>query len=887
MPTELHVARPEEHGPAPTAHPDPEGPHLEVLLTGATGFVGKVVLAELLRRRDELGIARVWLAIRPRRGKPAQERFDTTLAASPCFARHEPGWQRACQVVAGDLCDAYAGLRQTDRALLADHVTHIIHCAASVDFDLPIAEAARANIQSALNVLELAQSLPKLRAMVDVSTAYVTPHRQANGAGVAELVPLPRPASVLYQAILDGQVPEKQLLAETGHPNTYTYTKCLAEHLLSERKGSVPLTIVRPSIVSAAWEHPFAGWIDSHAAFAGFVALFGMGYLHEIVADPQVRLDLVPVDVVAAEAIDAALQGDPQRPIRYAAAGLQGASRIGMIVERAVDYYSRHPAGRRVTPTAHAVRTPVVRARELLRHTLPTQAARAWLSATGRPKQAKQAAKLSEKLAYLNQAFPAFSCREYAFAPCPPLPAGYSPEVYVDRIYAGIYRHLLGKSEREVAVAGRRHAQSESDLGFALGRPRGGLVVRSLGYALRKALRRAADVVTFDRPSFEAALAQVPPGDTLVVVPTHRSYLDSLLCSYLFFAEPALGVDMPLALPQVDHGEPDWHDRLSARTQGGAALQFFVEGGRGQARRFHAPSVALLRALQASGRPYSLLPVAVAYDRMIEERLIHHELHPDARVTAADLLDLAQGLRRRHVELGRVHLAAGAPVRLTPQSPVRQAAQSVLGELQRQTVTTTFHLRAFLARQPVEHATLEWLRDVLVQRGLTVLDSGLGGEEQLPATVEGGLRHHWRHALYPEALVRWPEHPVVAHHVARHGAGLPGRPVDPASLEDPRLPALLDALFLPLIEDVARVLQLVGPAHAPLGDLSLRQLRRDLPEAPAEHLHDALALLSERGILMRDHDLHDWHWGPAAETLADLAARCGDGQGAAVERSAA
>jgi uncharacterized protein YbjT (DUF2867 family) len=30
-----------------------------VLLTGATGFVGKVVLYELLRRREELGIERV------------------------------------------------------------------------------------------------------------------------------------------------------------------------------------------------------------------------------------------------------------------------------------------------------------------------------------------------------------------------------------------------------------------------------------------------------------------------------------------------------------------------------------------------------------------------------------------------------------------------------------------------------------------------------------------------------------------------------------------------------------------------------------------------------------------------------------------------------------
>ncbi len=36
----------------------------ELLLTGATGFLGKVVLHELMQRSEELGIARVHLLIR-------------------------------------------------------------------------------------------------------------------------------------------------------------------------------------------------------------------------------------------------------------------------------------------------------------------------------------------------------------------------------------------------------------------------------------------------------------------------------------------------------------------------------------------------------------------------------------------------------------------------------------------------------------------------------------------------------------------------------------------------------------------------------------------------------------------------------------------------------
>ena len=40
-------------------------------------------------------------------------------------------------------------------------------------------------------------------------------------------------------------------------PNTYTFTKHLAEHLLIKEGSNLPLAIVRPSIVGASWKEPF------------------------------------------------------------------------------------------------------------------------------------------------------------------------------------------------------------------------------------------------------------------------------------------------------------------------------------------------------------------------------------------------------------------------------------------------------------------------------------------------------------------------------------------------------------------------------------------------------------------------------------------------------
>ena len=39
-------------------------------------------------------------------------------------------------------------------------------------------------------------------------------------------------------------------------PNTYTFTKQLAETLLQEEAHDIPVAIVRPSIVTAAWKEP-------------------------------------------------------------------------------------------------------------------------------------------------------------------------------------------------------------------------------------------------------------------------------------------------------------------------------------------------------------------------------------------------------------------------------------------------------------------------------------------------------------------------------------------------------------------------------------------------------------------------------------------------------
>ncbi|XP_078154590.1 uncharacterized protein LOC144549710, partial [Carex rostrata] len=55
-------------------------------------------------------------------------------------------------------------------------------------------------------------------------------------------------------------------VAASGRPNTYTFTKAVAEHCVNENRGQLPVAIARPSIVTASFKEPFPGWIDSFNA---------------------------------------------------------------------------------------------------------------------------------------------------------------------------------------------------------------------------------------------------------------------------------------------------------------------------------------------------------------------------------------------------------------------------------------------------------------------------------------------------------------------------------------------------------------------------------------------------------------------------------------------
>jgi len=279
-----------------------------ILLTGATGFLGMDALARLIERGDE----QIVVLVRARDDDEAGERLRALLAR--LYDEPPPGAARV-QPMRADLVQEELGLSASDRARLVGSVDRIIHCAASISFELPLAEAREINVRGVARVAQLAREIASggsLRRLVHVSTAFVS-GRHA------------------------GEFSEYDLDVGQEFRNTYERSKNEAEQLLSGA-SDLPLTIARPSIVVG---HRTSGWTPVFNVLYWPMRAFERGLLAEVPAREDSIVDFVPVDYVT-EGILALLDDERASGTYNLVAGEQALS-AGELVELHSSLTGREP----------------------------------------------------------------------------------------------------------------------------------------------------------------------------------------------------------------------------------------------------------------------------------------------------------------------------------------------------------------------------------------------------------------------------------------------------------------------------------------------------------------------------------------------------------------
>ena len=263
-----------------------------VLLSGATGFVGREILSRFLERDDGNVVY-------------ALVRADNDDDAAGRLPAHD-----RLTAVAGDIEREGLGLSAEASERLRREVTTVLHCAASVSFDLPLEESRSVNVGGTRRMLEFARKCTRLERFSYVSTAYV--------AGEPDR---------LFR--------EDDLVVGQRFRNPYERSKFEAEVALRSEGADLPLQILRPSIVVG---DSTTGRTSSFNVLYGPLKAFARGKIPAIPARRDAPVDIVPVDYVADRVHELATQG-PNGTFHLVAG--RNATTVGRLLEMSSDQLGR------------------------------------------------------------------------------------------------------------------------------------------------------------------------------------------------------------------------------------------------------------------------------------------------------------------------------------------------------------------------------------------------------------------------------------------------------------------------------------------------------------------------------------------------------------------
>jgi len=307
------------------------------------------------------------------------------------------------EVVEGDVSQPDVGLDSETAARLRKDLDLIINSSGLTDFNPDLRDALAVNVDSTYHLIEFIRGSDHA-ALLHLSTCYVAGQRDGRvservrpnytPAGVAGVdtnfdaekewyrlhdlvesaearVEGPEVTEELKKQALEkehaakglsGQALEIQIrknrvrwlkdylteeatrrALELGWPNTYTFTKSLAESLIAKHGAGLPIAIVRPAIVETSVAKPFRGWNEGINTSASLSYLLGTAF-RQLPSNERKRLDIIPVDAVCAgmTLIGAALVERRHDPLYQLATSVTNPCDMGRSIELTSLGHRRH-----------------------------------------------------------------------------------------------------------------------------------------------------------------------------------------------------------------------------------------------------------------------------------------------------------------------------------------------------------------------------------------------------------------------------------------------------------------------------------------------------------------------------------------------------------------
>lgn len=304
----------------------------QILLTGTTGFLGKVILEKLIRSVPD--VAGITLLIRGNRRYPtAEERFRAEVATSSVFDQLRQEQPQVFEAflndritcISGEITEERLGLERDSYEALAASIDVVINSAASVNFREALDKALTINTYCLETLADLAQAAGNV-PFIQISTCYVNgrnagtikerPGSSATGKisrstdGYHDIAAVFDRLNTLVQGVksrIGDETAREAALIELGQSeanyhgwgDTYTFTKWLGEQLLLKRMRGKTLTIVRPSVIESCLEEPVAGWIEGVKVTDAILLAYARNKVSLFPGRSDGIVDIIPADLVA------------------------------------------------------------------------------------------------------------------------------------------------------------------------------------------------------------------------------------------------------------------------------------------------------------------------------------------------------------------------------------------------------------------------------------------------------------------------------------------------------------------------------------------------------------------------------------------------------------
>lgn len=705
----------------------------KILLTGVTGYVGKAFLFQLLR---EIATAekdgkkklphKVYVMARgnTRKNLSAADRL-VMIRDEPMFAPYKEQWDAVVMAAeSGDLQDENCGMSgETLQMLKAAELTHIVHCAADVNFNRPIPQAAGMNISPALKLQKMAKEWPSCTRFVHCSTCFINPECGSEESPLPEqLYSLGKyDPQEIYDSMLGDLKLALKVKKEFDFPNNYCFTKCVAEHLVARNNDDekVELRIVRPAIVGPAWLLPKRGWNgDKPSTISGVFLLWGTRVIRfaPVVNSP---MPVIPVDVVAACIVNAMIAPPAKKVaekyplsvrnliwshkspkqfmsgMRMAKSAIHAATSIGHFTttEASVSYLlldlvAKIPS---LFGFLHAIFNlgPLY----LLKFVC-------WVVKTAGIKSVLEKVPVVQlfKFSDMLNLYKPFMGREYKFASTIDVPETFNNDCYVAGLITATHSFWVKMFPGTVQDLQFLELLPKGRLDFwwAMTQPSQSFQDKMVGFLACKILRATCSSAEFDFHSADEVLRLMVELEktassqkhSLCFASTRKSVLDFILVKFLAFNLSALGFDVPTVLSKTEFQDPGLSkklDTLSRNYDRHASVAVFMERTV-PSKKLNATAIKNI-AQMANVDDVTMIPTCMEHQGLNDSEVLLQSVRSNSNVGLSDMISLYWKIcvlkQAKPVSLGDVRISFGTPFSLRSDVNADTVVQKLFSELDR------------------------------------------------------------------------------------------------------------------------------------------------------------------------------------------------------------